>query len=700
VCSSFAYDPNGNLNESSLGATISGSNCDTSTSGADTTYGYQGDSGVTSCGGANGELCTVTVPDGTTTKYSYDGLGELSSIKQPGGNCGGSRTLCTSFTYLSGTSQVATEENGKAQTDTYSYDDDGNVTQILSNGATSCTYSSGHCFTETYDADGNVTQREDKTGTTTYTYDDLGRLTSETLPGDADACPSPPTGMTGIIYTWDAASNLSSYCDAGGTVTYTYDPGNRFTGIATESGSCTAGSVVQPCSTYGYNNANELTGITWPTSTSASETLSPENNGSPGTIVASSGGTNLVNLTYSYELSSNDKSLMQSVDNSVSGIDTSYSYNSQEELTAANETGTGAVNYSYGYTNENLTSATTGSSTTYLQYANDDALCATASTSFSGCSSLPSGAISYSYDDSGNQTSSTPPSGTGESISYDPLGQTTSLAPAGGSATTMAYTGVDSTQRTQSTTGGVTTNEAYNIFGLAQTSTVTSVTGGTLTTDDYFTYEPNGTLASMLVTTDNTATSSTTSNRYYYLLDGTNDVVGMMNSSGSSVASYSYTPFGTTTSSGSEASANPFRFQSGYQDPTGLYKFGTRYYNPSLYSWTQPDPDESRPAYAFAGSDPINNADPTGMLNVGEEVGIGLIGLGLVASVGGFLLGAGLLGSGLDLFGALTSTDLAESVGAGTAIGFGGQIVGGITIGVGLAVTGISAAADDIASWF
>ena len=35
---------------------------------------------------------------------------------------------------------------------------------------------------------------------------------------------------------------------------------------------------------------------------------------------------------------------------------------------------------------------------------------------------------------------------------------------------------------------------------------------------------------------------------------------------------------------------NPWRYAGGYQDPTGLTKFGTRYYYPQLGRWTQRDP--------------------------------------------------------------------------------------------------------------
>ena len=69
-------------------------------------------------------------------------------------------------------------------------------------------------------------------------------------------------------------------------------------------------------------------------------------------------------------------------------------------------------------------------------------------------------------------------------------------------------------------------------------------------------------------------------------------MVSLVASSGSSVASYEYGPFGEPVRvSGAMAGANPFRFSTKYtDDETGMLYYGYRYYNPSLGRWVSRDP--------------------------------------------------------------------------------------------------------------
>ena len=104
---------------------------------------------------------------------------------------------------------------------------------------------------------------------------------------------------------------------------------------------------------------------------------------------------------------------------------------------------------------------------------------------------------------------------------------------------------------------------------------------------------------------------------HFYLLDGLGSVVGLTNSLGDLVATYSYEPFGKLKSSTGTV-ANPYRWLGGlgvYHDTaTGLYKMGTRYYDPSIGRFTQVDPvvGGSANAYDHAGQDPVNNLDLDG----------------------------------------------------------------------------------------
>lgn len=95
--------------------------------------------------------------------------------------------------------------------------------------------------------------------------------------------------------------------------------------------------------------------------------------------------------------------------------------------------------------------------------------------------------------------------------------------------------------------------------------------------------------------------------------------MGLTDSNGTLVSTYQYDPYGNLTSSTGSV-ANPWRFAGGYFDSsTGLYKYGTRYYNPGFGRWSQQDPlrgqlndPTSLNRYLYAGDDPVNVTDPSG----------------------------------------------------------------------------------------
>jgi RHS repeat-associated protein len=589
-CTAYTYDSSGNptTTYSGLTPTAGTTNCDGKTTGTgvtSTVNAYQGD-GTTTCGAQPGELCTTTSGTGNVTTYAYNTTGQVTSVTAPGGACTGTRKLCTTYTYDSN-GRVATVTNGKNQVTTYSYDNDDRPTQVLYNGATTCTYTAGTCLGFGYDTDGNVTTRHDSTGLTTYVYDTLNRLTNQQLPSGANACAG--SSPAAIVYTYDAASNLATYCDTGGTTKYAYDPANRMVGLAVTTGSCTPGSIVQPCTVYAYDAANQLSTVTFPTSTNEVETFTHNNAGNVTSAAVTGGTATAGTYTYSFKQTTKDKPLIQSMTRSATGVTTTYTYNGHEQLTGA-ATGTSSTSQSYGYDADgNLTTQNLGGTNHTMAYTAADQLCwAYTGTSANPCGTTPTGAVTYAYDANGNQTTSS----AGEANTYNPVNQTASMTtPTGGTAISMAYTGADNTQRT---TAGTTT------FTTSALGVATSTTSGATLN---FTRDPSGKL--------NNLTSA--GSRYYYLYDGTGNVIGLINTTGTQVATYTYTPYGTTTTSGTQGATNLFRYEAGYQDTTGYYKFGARYYNPALAAWTQTDPTQQNPGYTYAGGDPVNESDPTGM---------------------------------------------------------------------------------------
>ncbi|MER7722270.1 RHS repeat-associated core domain-containing protein, partial [Streptomyces flaveolus] len=100
---------------------------------------------------------------------------------------------------------------------------------------------------------------------------------------------------------------------------------------------------------------------------------------------------------------------------------------------------------------------------------------------------------------------------------------------------------------------------------------------------------------------------------YYYLTDATGNVLGLADDAGKRTHTYAYGPTGLPRGTTAETVPQPYRYAGAYADPTGLYKMGHRYYDPSLGRFTQPDPSglETNP-YLYAEGDPINLVDPSG----------------------------------------------------------------------------------------
>ncbi|MFI5934130.1 RHS repeat-associated core domain-containing protein [Actinoplanes sp. NPDC051494] len=214
----------------------------TAPGGGTTSYGYD----------RNGNLTGFTDAGGTVT-YAYDQVNLLKSVQEPGAPKAVTFTYDENnrrrFMYLPTTPQITVEMK---------YDKAGRQTSITAtNDATSAKLSS---FTYNYtngNADTALKQSAtDLSGTTSYSYDKLSRLTGADGPGSLDRDYAYDSNYHRTSKTENGTTTSYEYNDAhqltsAGSTTYTYDGNGNTTGSS--SGWA-----------FGYNAANQNTSITKP----------------------------------------------------------------------------------------------------------------------------------------------------------------------------------------------------------------------------------------------------------------------------------------------------------------------------------------------------------------------------------------------------------------------------------------------------
>ncbi|MFJ8871749.1 RHS repeat-associated core domain-containing protein [Streptomyces sp. NPDC102473] len=520
------------------------------------------------CGGFKGQKCSVTDARAKKTSFTYDTKGNLVKITPPAPQ--GETTITYDY---AGRPDVV--KDGRGIQSVYSYDDRDRVTEVSSTNAT---------VQYAYDDDGNMTWRKDATGEADYAYDTLSREVFRSLQDDSEAT---------LAYT--AAGDLDTYTDPMGTTEYTYDDAGRLESLKDPADRTT---------TYEYNNNDRRTHTNYPGGTVQKVTL--DEDGKPTAINATHGSTTLVDLAYTYRQASGDPGTkIYTRTDRAADRKTAYTYNSAGRLSYAKETNTssGARTASWLYCFDeagNLTHQDTTATLcpTSLTYAYDDA---------SELFKKNGSTTGWSYDKAGNETAATPSGGTARSgESWSDYNQLTSIA-AGGTTYQVKHAATTNDERTKL---GDTWFH-YTQLGLASTTTGS--------TDTEFVREPGGTLNSM----------TRSGKSYYYLTDATGNVLGAVDQTGTRTHTYAFTPTGTPRTTPTEAVPQPYQYAGAYNDPTGLYKMGARYYDPTLGRFTQPDPSgqETNP-YLYATGDPVNHTDPTGLLSlsgIGDGLGIGSI---------------------------------------------------------------------------
>lgn len=175
-----------------------------------------------------GRLISIINDANNSTEYEYDAVGNLILIEDANNKIIEQRFYDTAnrlirqedglgnayeYSY-DGAGNMISEKNPNGQTKIFAYDNENRLIEIHYPDSNQVTYS--------YDNNGNLVSMTDPTGTTTYTYDELDRLTSST-----DSFGKQVQYFYDIIGNHTSITYPADSTNPARTVTYTYDKANR-----------------------------------------------------------------------------------------------------------------------------------------------------------------------------------------------------------------------------------------------------------------------------------------------------------------------------------------------------------------------------------------------------------------------------------------------------------------------------------------
>jgi RHS repeat-associated protein len=519
------------------------------------TYGYDAQARVTS----------VTDALSNVTTYTYDAAGNKLTQMDPGGNCA-TPTKCTTMTY---------DADNEFTTVSYSDGVTPNITSI------------------TYDSVGQGTGMSDGTGSPTWSYDNLHRLTSYTS-GNGDTA--------GYVYNLRNEPTSITYPNSVGTVTRAYDDAGRMTSTTDWNSKTT---------TFGYDNNSNLTTNTAPSTTNVTDTFG-FNAANQMTSVSDSNGSTLFSATYT-----RDSNGQLSSDSSQAANQQNYKYTALNQLCYAGSSTSNACgsppasSYPYAFDNaDNLTTMENAahSASNAQQFNNADELCWTVGgASANSCASAPAGATTFNYDDRGNRTSQVPNAGSATCYTMDQANRLTKIQTGTGSSCTSpttvgtyAYdgTGLRASKTVSGTTSHYTWGQSGGVPALLQEK-------GSSTTS--YIYGPGGLPVEQIV-------GSTTTYLHHDQLGSTVLVTDSAGVTGTA-STITYDPFGNQVATSGSLTTN-LMYTGQYGDSeSGLYYLRARYYDPTTAQFLTRDPmvAKTMAPYAYVHGQPLTATDPSGM---------------------------------------------------------------------------------------